>query len=118
EDGRDLLAEQLDRQLVGAGVGAPVDVPQVVARLVGAVIAELQRRAGALAEGAADHADGRLARHAQRVTQGGLLSPGGVGAKRGVHPPSPPAPSPTEGRGGARTPLAPPLPSVGEGAGG
>src|SRR5262245_16940996 len=60
----DLLAEELQRQLIAASVGVPVNVAQVVSGLILAVVAELQRTARAPAQRRA-----RSPRGAWRQTQ-------------------------------------------------
>ena len=49
DDGPDFLAEELHRVAAGAGVGLPVDVARIIAGRVGAVVLEIERRAGAAA---------------------------------------------------------------------
>jgi hypothetical protein len=46
----DLAAIQLDRHLIGAGIGGPIEPPQVVARLVLAMVHELEALAGGAPE--------------------------------------------------------------------
>ena len=46
----DLFAEELEDELVGTGVGGPVDSSQIVPRLVFAVVLELEARPGPVTE--------------------------------------------------------------------
>src|SRR5262249_33302422 len=109
----DFLAEQLDGELVASGEGVPVDVPQVVAGLVVAVVLELQRAAAALAQGAAGHAHRCLPRQPpgvahprplaldQILTQ--AVARGGINpARRRSAGPGAAALSPPRGRAGGR----------------
>src|SRR5262249_55568186 len=69
-----LLAEQFHRQLIAPREGVPVDMPQVVAGLIIAVILELQGTAGPLSQGSPGRAARCLPRQTQSVALAGTLA--------------------------------------------
>ena len=68
------LAEEFDGELIGASVGVPVDMAQVVARLVVAIILKIHGTACASAEVFAALAGKGGLRQGQRIPQAHLLT--------------------------------------------
>ena len=69
-----LLAEEFDGELIGAGVGVPVDMAQVIARLVVAIILKIHGAACASAKVFAALAGEGGLRQGQRIPQAHLLT--------------------------------------------
>ena len=79
------LAMQFDDELIAAGVRVPVNMAEVIAGLILAVILEIHRTTRAAAEAFAAHAAHRRVRQAQRVTQSRLFAVNQALAEWGLH---------------------------------
>ena len=79
------LAMQFDDKLIAASVCVPINMAEVIARLVFAVILKIHRATRTTAEAFATHAAHRRVRQAQRVTQPRLFAVNQALAEWGLH---------------------------------
>src|SRR5262245_27732271 len=70
----DLFAVKLEREPVGTRKSVPVNAPQIIARLIVAVISEFERTARTRAELRTRAPQGALTRHAERIAGAGALT--------------------------------------------